>query len=143
MVTRISHSPDETEALGAQAAQAATEGMVFALSGDLGAGKTQWVRGFARGMGVPERVHSPTFSLINEYSGGRLPLFHMDLYRLDARPQIAAAGLEDYFSPKGITLIEWAEHWFSRSGGPKPSVWVTIESLSENERRITYEGAGY
>lgn len=143
MDTHISHSPAETEELGATLAATAREGTVIALSGDLGAGKTQWVKGFAKGLGSPARVHSPTFSLVNEYAGGRLPLFHLDLYRLDQRHQIAAAGLDDYLSPRGVTIIEWAEHWFDPDGAPPETVWVRFETLSEMERKITYERPGH
>ena len=112
MATYISHSPAETAALGEQWGRAAESGLVIGLSGDLGAGKTQFVKGLARGLGIVARVHSPTFALVNIYSGGRLTLFHWDLYRLDSRQQIAAAGLEDYLNPAGVTVIEWAERWF-------------------------------
>src|ERR1035437_2612 len=99
MATTISHSPAETAALGEQWGRTAPSGLVIGLSGDLGAGKTQFVKGLARGLGIAERVHSPTFALVNIYSGGRLTLFHLDVYRLDTPQQIAAAGLEDYLSP--------------------------------------------
>jgi tRNA threonylcarbamoyladenosine biosynthesis protein TsaE len=157
MGTYISHSEAETETLGENWGRAAESGLVFGLSGDLGAGKTQLVKGLARGLGISSRVHSPTFSLVNEYGGGRLRLFHLDLYRLDTREQIVAAGLEQYFSPDGVTVIEWAERWFGRKPEVKnrmPEVrsqkperecaamrlrWVRIEALSETEREITYE----
>jgi tRNA threonylcarbamoyladenosine biosynthesis protein TsaE len=109
MATYISHSPAETEALGEAWGRAAQSGLVIGLSGDLGAGKTQLVKGLARGLGIAARVHSPTFTLINIYAGGRLTLFHLDLYRLETREQIEAAGLEDYLRPVGVTVIEWAE----------------------------------
>ncbi len=143
-------------------------GLVIGLSGDLGAGKTQFVKGLARGLGIATRVHSPTFALVNIYSGGRLTLFHLDLYRLDTPEQITAAGLEDYLEPAGVTVIEWAERWFGeasrgrarsplraagtgktalvsgrRAGDCAPYlVWVEVEVLSETERRITYEDSG-
>lgn len=154
MATNISHSPEETAALGEQWGRAAESGLVIALSGDLGAGKTQFVKGLARGLGVGARVQSPTFALLNIYSGGRLTLFHLDLYRLDTPEQIAGAGLEEYLTPAGVTVIEWAERWFGPVPNPEPKVqslkskvssplppfrWVQIEVLSETERRITYE----
>ena len=105
----ISHQPAETEALGEAWGRAAQAGTVIGLSGDLGAGKTQLVKGFARGLGISERVHSPTFTLVNEYQSGRLPFFHLDLYRLETRAQIIGAGLEDYFQPAGVSVIEWIE----------------------------------
>jgi len=143
MVTSISHSPAETEALGETWGRAAQRGLIIGLSGDLGAGKTQLVKGIARGLGITERVHSPTFALVNIYTRGRLTLFHLDLYRLETRQQILAAGLEEYLTPDGVTVIEWAERWFDadpvKSSMPQ---WVKIETLSETERRITYEDFG-
>ncbi len=159
MGTNISHSPAETAALGETWGQTAHRGLIIALCGDLGAGKTQLVKGFARGLGIAERIHSPTFALVNVYSEGRLSLFHLDLYRLDTPEQIIAAGLEEYLHPDGVTVIEWAERWF----GPTPERaeassqiripsqvisqrltirWVEIEMVSESERRITYEDTG-
>src|SRR5450755_1064781 len=101
MAIFISHSPAETEALGEKFGRAAERGLVIGLSGDLGAGKTQFVRGLARGLGITGRVHSPTFTLVNEYGGGRLKLFHLDLYRLETAEQILTAGIEEYLAPDG------------------------------------------
>ena len=97
---------------------------MIGLCGDLGAGKTQLVKGLARGLGITARVHSPTFTLVNLYPGGRLALAHVDLYRLATREQIIAAGLEEYFVPAGVTVIEWAERWFGKPevGGRKSEV---------------------
>ena len=153
MATLISHSPAETEVLGAEWGRVAERGLVIGLSGELGAGKTQLVKGLARGLGITARVHSPTFTLVNEYGGGRLPLFHLDWYRLETPGQILAAGLEDYLQPDGVAVIEWAERWF---GDEHPTSilqpptsklrtcvrCVQIEVLSENERRIAYEDFG-
>src|SRR2546428_11490353 len=112
MATFISRSPEETISLGEQWGQEATSGWVIGLTGDLGAGKTQLVKGIARGLEVIARVHSPTFALLHEYNDGRLPLFHLDLYRLETRAQMVAAGVEEYFCrPKGWTVGEWAEPW--------------------------------
>ncbi len=112
MDTSISHSPAETEALGEAWGHSAMSGLVIGLIGELGAGKTQLVRGLARGLGCSERVHSPTFALLHEYTSGRLPLFHLDLYRLDTPAAIQAAGLEEYLcQPKGVSVVEWIEHW--------------------------------
>src|SRR5512145_1231944 len=104
MATFISLSPSETSALGEGWGRAAQAGLVIGLSGDLGAGKTQLVKGLAQGLGVATRVSSPTFALVNEYSGGRLRLFHLDLYRLDNRAQIEGAGLEEYLAPEGVAV---------------------------------------
>jgi tRNA threonylcarbamoyladenosine biosynthesis protein TsaE len=144
MATFISHSPSETESLGERFGRAAERGFVFALSGDLGAGKTQFVKGLARGLGIAARVHSPTFTLVNEYGGGRLKLFHLDLYRLETRAQILSAGLEEFLRPDGVSVIEWAERmedgrWKMEDGKIKK---VKIEIIGETERKITYDDFG-
>lgn len=134
MATFISHSPEETEAFAACVGAEVQSGCVIGLSGELGAGKTQFVKGLARGLGVKDRVHSPTFALLNIYDGGRLRLFHLDLYRLEHPEHIRAAGLEEYFSPPGVAVVEWIERW----QGPKPASYrqFSFEIISENERRI-------
>src|ERR1700734_595233 len=109
MAILISRSPAETEALGEKFGRAARRGWVIALSGDLGAGKTQFVKGLARGLGISARAHSPTFTVATQYSGGRLNLFPLDLYRLETPAQILSAGLEEFLSPDGVAVIEWAE----------------------------------
>ena len=139
MATFISHSPADTEALGEKFGRAARRGRVIALSGDLGAGKTQFVRGVARGLEISGRVHSPTFTLVNEYAGGRLKLFHLDLYRLETRDQIFEAGIEEYLSPDGLSVVEWAE----RIAGCELQIAdlknVRIEILNETDRQIIYD----
>jgi tRNA threonylcarbamoyladenosine biosynthesis protein TsaE len=144
MATFTSHSPAETQSLGERWAQEARPGWVIALSGDLGAGKTQLVKGLARGLGVTSRVHSPTFTLVNEYAGGRLRLFHLDLYRLETPEQIHGAGLEEYLRPDGVAVIEWAERLADgkRKLGDGRLRKVNIEVLGESERRIAYEDFG-
>ena len=137
MATYISHSTAETAALGEQWGRAAESGLVIGLSGDLGAGKTQFVKGLARGLGIVARAHSPTFALVNIYSGGRLTLFHWDLYRLDTRQQIAAAGLEDYLNPAGVTVIEWAERWFPLVQSLEPEVQSPRSKVPGPERPHT------
>src|SRR5439155_27115662 len=103
MATFISHSPEDTQALGEAWGRAAARGWVFGLSGDLGAGKTQLVKGLARGLDIAARAHSPTFTLLNQYDGGRLPLFHLDLYWLQTLQQIIGASLVAYlFKPDGV-----------------------------------------
>ena len=146
MATSISHSPSETEALGETWGRVAQSGLVLGLSGDLGAGKTQLVKGLARGLAITQRVHSPTFALVNIYAGGRLTLFHLDLYRLETHEQILAAGLEEYLTPEGVSVIEWAERWFDPAENPATAFsnvrFARIETVSETERRITYEDLG-
>jgi tRNA threonylcarbamoyladenosine biosynthesis protein TsaE len=151
MATVISHSPAETESFGEQMGRVAQSGWVIGLSGDLGAGKTQMVKGLARGLGAVDHVRSPTFALLNQYDSGRLPLFHLDLYRLDTRDQIVGAGLEAYFyQPPGVTVIEWAERWFAEESGFRSQDsglqascrFIRIETLGETDRRIIYEDFG-
>ena len=164
MGTFISHSPAETQALGEAWGTVAGSGLVIGLCGDLGAGKTQLVKGLARGLGSPERVQSPTFALVNAYVGGRLTLFHLDLYRLETPEQIMNAGLEEYLNPRGVTVIEWADRWFKAPVAsaackaaqsllkipsfddlpptPRSFRWVVFEPLEETERRISYEDPG-
>lgn len=143
MVTLISHSPAETTRLGEQWGREAQEGWVIALTGDLGAGKTQLVKGLAAGLGSPARVQSPTFALINLYAGGRLDLNHIDLYRLDHPEQVHAAGLDEYLG-KGVTVIEWADRLWPSGAAPAEFRLrrVRLEATSETERRITYEDFG-
>ena len=144
MVMFISHNPAETESLGESWGRAAQRGCVIALSGELGAGKTQLVKGIARGLGIVAGVHSPTFTLVNEYGGGRLRLFHLDLYRLETPGQIAAAGLEDFLWADGVTVIEWAEKMLKDESRVKNKNWlrVNIEIVGETERRIVYDNPG-
>lgn len=150
MATNISHSTAETEALGEAWGREAQSGLVIGLTGGLGAGKTQLVKGLARGLDISARVHSPTFTLVNVYAGGRLALFHLDLYRLETREQMVEAGLEEYFRPSGVTVIEWAEKWLGEARRAESEMrdvarrlrWAQIEVLSETARRIAYEDFG-
>ncbi len=149
----ITRSPEATTALGERWAAEAKAGWVIGLSGDLGAGKTQLVKGLARGLGYTDKVSSPTFALVNEYTGGRLPLAHLDLYRLDTREHIIGAGLEPYLDqPEGVAVIEWIERWWPEVGrghGLPPVApaygnvrLVRIESVNETERRIRHVDLG-
>lgn len=146
MATNISRSPEETFALGQGWGREAGPGWVIALTGDLGSGKTQLAKGIASGLGVRELVHSPTFNLVSEHLSGRLPFYHVDLYRLETPRQIVSAGLDVYFSPKGVAVIEWAERWldhvkdaYAASGTFRR---VRIESLDDTTRLIHYEDTG-
>ena len=139
MPTFISHSPAETETLGEKIGRAAERGLVVALTGELGAGKTQLVKGVARGLGSAARVHSPTFTLVNEYGGGRLKLFHLDLYRLETPGQILAAGLEEFLQPDGVAVIEWAERIYDLRFTIYDLRKVQIEIVCETKRKIIYD----
>ena len=142
MATFVSHSPAETESLGERFGRAAARGLVIALTGDLGAGKTQFVKGLARGLGVTARVHSPTFTLVNEYGGGRLKLFHLDLYRLETAAQIRSAGIEEFLEPDGVAVIEWAERIADCRLRIADLISVKMEILGETEREIIYDDSG-
>ncbi|MBI3192083.1 MAG: tRNA (adenosine(37)-N6)-threonylcarbamoyltransferase complex ATPase subunit type 1 TsaE [Pedosphaera parvula] len=150
MVTFISNSVEETAALGERWGREAVPGLVIGLTGDLGAGKTQLVKGIARGLGIAGRVLSPTFALVHEYRGGRLALFHLDLYRLETRAQILGAGLEEYLNPTGVTVVEWADRCFNPDGLARegnfhlPLCYRHVSLVAEGEtcRRINYEDFG-
>lgn len=138
----VSHNPAETEALGEQFGRAAQSGWVLALSGELGAGKTQFVKGLARGLGISGRVHSPTFTLVNEYAGGRLKLFHLDLYRLETHAQVESAGIGEFLRPDGVSVIEWAERIPDAEFRMTNLKRVKIEMLGDTERKIFYDDLG-
>lgn len=145
MVTLISRSPEETLTLGRRWAEMARPGWVIGLCGDLGSGKTQLVKGLAQGLGCPARVHSPSFALVHEYSGGRLPLAHLDLYRLSGAAALRSAGLEDYLlAPAGVVVVEWFDRWLEAQMplGAGPLRRVHLEVLSDTERRISYVDLG-
>ena len=147
MVTFISHSPAETEALGEAWACECGRGWIIGLSGGLGTGKTQLVKGLARGLNAAARVASPAYALVHVYPGGRLPLFHLDLYRLDTREQIIAAGLEPFLvRPEGVTVVEWVERWLDATRMPSfaPARYraAQFKTLAETEREISYEDFG-
>ena len=132
--TLKTHSVEETIGFGARLAAALERGDVVAISGELGTGKTALVKGIAHGLGVTQDVTSPTFTLIHEYDGGRLPLYHIDLYRLNSPQQALAIGIEDYLNGSGVTMIEWAEKIESLL--PERTTRIRIVSLGETERRI-------
>ena len=149
MATFISNSAEKTFELGERWGREATPGWLIGLTGDLGAGKTQLVKGLAHGLGITSRIQSPTFALVSEYHDGRLPLAHLDLYRLETPQQIVGAGLEEYFTyPAGVVVCEWCERWpeFNSKSGQKSQRSrlriVRIEQLTETSRRITYEDSG-
>ncbi len=131
----VSHCVEETFQLGEKIGKYIVPGSILALCGDLGAGKTALSQGIAKGLGITEQVVSPTFTLIQEYEGGRLPLYHMDMYRLETEREFSQLGLEDYFNSSGVIVIEWAE----RLGEllPADHIAIHIQYLSERERKIT------
>lgn len=131
---RYSASERETEAIGDELAQSLPTGTVVAFTGDLGAGKTAFVRGMARGLGISQRVTSPTFTIVNEYEGGRLPLFHFDLYRLASEDELFDIGWEDFLQRGGICAVEWSENV---AGALEDAVRVDIRrGDADCERRI-------
>ena len=130
----ISDSPARTAAAGAECARTATVGDVFALTGDLGAGKTQFVKGFVAAIGADAEVTSPTFTLIHEYSGGRLPVYHFDFYRLETADEVARLGLDEYLFGDGVCVIEWADRFADLL--PSHARWISLQVESESERAI-------
>jgi tRNA threonylcarbamoyladenosine biosynthesis protein TsaE len=134
MTTFESHSAAETIAFGQRLAGGLRPGDVVALHGELGAGKTCLVKGIARGLGVTQDVTSPTFTIVHEYRDGRLPLVHVDLYRLDTPQQAVTVGIEDYFYDKAVTVIEWAEKIMPLL--PPRAIHVRLEWRGENGRAI-------
>lgn len=133
----ITNSPEETEALGTALGAILEPGTVLAYRGDLGAGKTAFTRGLAWGLGCREIVTSPTYTIVNEYLGGRVPLFHFDMYRLGSSEELWDIGWEDYLERGGICAVEWSENVEDALEDP---VWVNIQKLGGDTRRITIEG---
>lgn len=137
----ITHSPEETEKIGEALAKSLQPGTILAYRGDLGAGKTAFTRGLARGLGCKETVTSPTYTIVNEYLGGRLPLFHFDMYRLASSDDLWDIGWEDYLDREGVCAVEWSENV---QDAMEDAITVTIEKLGETTRRIIIEGGqGY
>ncbi|MEP6698753.1 MAG: tRNA (adenosine(37)-N6)-threonylcarbamoyltransferase complex ATPase subunit type 1 TsaE [Verrucomicrobiota bacterium] len=132
----ISNSAEETIALGRDHARNARAGEVLALSGDLGAGKTQFVKGFVAGLDCPCDVTSPTFTLLHEYAGGRLPIYHFDFYRLDQREAVLRLGFDDYADGDGVCVIEWADRFPEVI--PDRARWISFE-IKEGDVRVLKE----
>ena len=133
------HSADETQALGKKLAESLRPGDVIAYFGDLGAGKTAFTRGIAEGLGVSEQVTSPTYTIVNEYLSGRLPLFHFDMYRLGSSDELFDIGWEDYLARGGVCAVEWSENV---EDALQDAIRITIkkDSLAPDTRHITIEG---
>ena len=136
-MTFLTNSPSETEAVGAALGAVLQPGTVLAYRGDLGAGKTAFTRGLAKGLGCTDLVTSPTYTIVNEYLSGRIPLFHFDMYRLGSSDDLWDIGWEDYLERGGVCAVEWSENVEDALEG---AVNVTIEKLGEDARRITIEG---
>ena len=133
----ITHSPEETERLGKALAALLQPGDIIAYRGDLGAGKTAFTRGLAKGLGCREQVTSPTYTIVNEYLSGKYPLFHFDMYRLASSDDLFDIGWEDYLERGGICAVEWSENV---ADAMENAIVVTIEKLGDDARRITIEG---
>ena len=136
-MTFHTYTAEQTEALGQALGQRLQGGEIIAYEGDLGAGKTAFTRGLARGLGISMRVTSPTYTIVNEYLSGRLPLFHFDMYRLASSDDLWDIGWEDYLERGGVCAVEWSENVRDALEDP---ITVTIEKLGEDTRRITIEG---
>ena len=133
----LTDSPRQTESLGEALGKILTPGTVIAYLGDLGAGKTAFTRGLARGLGYREPVTSPTYTIVNEYLGGRLPLFHFDMYRLASSDDLWDIGWDDYLDRNGVCAVEWSENV---SDALEDAILITIQKTGENSRKIVIEG---
>jgi len=137
VATFISNSPAETEAIGRQVAENIGVGSVLALKGELGSGKTLFVKGIVAGLGSGADVTSPTFTILHEYRRGRLPVYHFDLFRVENPQALARLGLDDYFFGDGISVIEWADRF--PDFVPEQARWIFFEIKSETQRAIRFQ----
>jgi tRNA threonylcarbamoyladenosine biosynthesis protein TsaE len=137
--TITTHSPEETQAVGARLAERLRPGDVVALTGELGAGKTCFTQGLARGLGVTGRAASPTFVLVNEYRG-RVPVHHVDAYRTESLTELLDLGLDELFSGDGVTIVEWADKLLPLL--PPHTIHVHIEGVGDEPRVVTVSEAG-
>jgi len=135
VATFISNSPAETEAIGLQFAKELNVGSILALEGELGSGKTQFTKGLVAGLESSAPVTSPTFTIIHEYPGGRLPVYHFDFFRLENRESVAQLGLDDYFFGDGVSVIEWADRFPELI--PEQARWILFEIKPESTRMIS------
>jgi len=136
----LTKSPEQTEALGAALGKILPPGTILAYRGGLGAGKTAFTRGLARGLGCTDLVTSPTYTIVNEYLTGRLPLFHFDMYRLSSADDLWDIGWEDYLERGGVCAVEWSENV---TEAMEDAVTVAIEKLDAETRRVTIEGGEF
>ena len=133
----ITNAPSETEAVGVALGKILKPGTVLAYEGDLGAGKTAFTRGLARGLGCTDMVTSPTYTIVNEYLSGRMPLFHFDMYRLRSSDDLFDIGWEDYLERGGVCAVEWSENV---ADAMEDAIRIRIEKTGDESRRITIEG---
>jgi tRNA threonylcarbamoyladenosine biosynthesis protein TsaE len=136
----VSHSVAQTQRLGARLGELACPGDLFCLEGDLGSGKTCFAQGLGRGLAITEDITSPTFILANEHRGGRLTLYHLDVYRMNSAPEAWGIGLDDYLSGDGVCVIEWAEK--IRAALPVERLWITFRHLGESKRGLLIKATG-
>lgn len=136
----ISHSVAQTQRLGARLGELAQPGDLICLEGDLGSGKTCFAQGLGRGLAIVQDINSPTFILANEHRGGRLTLYHLDVYRMNSAREALGIGLDDYLSGDGVCVIEWAEK--IRTALPVEHLWITFRHLGESKRGVLIEARG-
>ena len=141
MATFISNSPAETEAIARRLAQDLVTGSVLALKGELGSGKTLFTQGIVAGLESDAAVTSPTFTIVHEYQGGRLPVYHFDFFRLENRESAVRLGLDDYFFGDGVSVIEWADRFPELI--PEQARWIFFDVKSERQRIITLFDHGH
>lgn len=141
MTEAVTRSPAETEAFAEEMAKRLSGGEIIAFRGSMGMGKTCFTRGLARGLGFTGQVTSPTFALVNEYVGGRLPLYHFDMFRIESWEDLYSCGFFDYMEMGGVIAAEWSENIEGALSGDV--IFVTIEKTDENSRKITVEGGGF
>ena len=130
---RVSSNPEETRSIGAEFARNAPAGMVLSLIGDLGVGKTEFVKGLALGLGIEDQVTSPTFTILHEYRGGRLPLFHVDFYRLRAEMELDEIGFDEYLNAGGLCAIEWGDKFANRLPSDSMKILFSIDAGCRRE----------
>jgi tRNA threonylcarbamoyladenosine biosynthesis protein TsaE len=135
VATFISKSPAETEAIARRLADDLVAGSVLALKGELGSGKTLFTQSLVAGLRSDAAVTSPTFTIVHEYQGGRLPVYHFDFFRLENHESATRLGLEDYFYSDGVSVIEWADRFPELI--PEQARWISFEAKSEHQRVIT------
>jgi tRNA threonylcarbamoyladenosine biosynthesis protein TsaE len=124
----------DTQNWGLDLAESLTEGTVIALCGNLGAGKTQMTKGIVRGLGSSADVTSPTFTLVHEYTDGRLPVFHFDFYRMESAGEVLSLGWDEYLDEKAVVIVEWADRFANLM--PPHTRWIRIEALTPNTRTV-------